>query len=82
MKVEIEEVLKIIDEKQKILNNKITHLINEIYYYPINLNSQNDEGYNFNLCRFRELAAAFLALGEVYASISAMKPREEEQEGA
>lgn len=80
MKIEIEEVLQIIKEKQTRLNDKIGDLAYKVACYPINDNPQNKVEYEAELSTFRELTAAFLALGEVYASLFAMDVHEAEQE--
>ena len=80
MKVEIEEVLQIIKDKQARINDKVGDLAYKVACYPINDNPYNEAEYNSELSYLRELTAAFLALGDVYASISAMKRREEEPE--
>lgn len=80
MKIEIEEVLKIIRDKQTKLNAKIGDLAYKVSFYPMNDNPQNKAEYEAELSTFRELTAAFLALGEVYASLSAMDAHEAEQE--
>lgn len=80
MKIEIEEVLRIIKEKQNKLNAKIGDLAYKVAFYPMNDNPQNRAEYEAELSTFRELTAAFLALGEVYASLSARELSEAEQE--
>lgn len=80
MKIEIEEVLQIIGDKQAKLNNKIGDLAYKVACYPINDNPPNRAEYEAELSLFRELTAAFLALGEVYASLSARDLHEAEQE--
>ena len=80
MKIEIEEVLQIIRDKQTKLNDKIGDLAYKVACYPINDNPQNRAEYEAELSTFRELTAAFLALGEVYASLSARELHEAEQE--
>lgn len=80
MKIEIEEVLQIIKEKQAKLNDKIGDLAYKVACYPINDNPQNSAEYEAELSYFRELTAAFLALGEVYASLSARDLHEAEKE--
>ena len=80
MKIEIEEVLKIIRDKQERINSKIGDLAYKVSFYPMNDNPQNKAEYEAELSYFRELSAAFLALGEVYASLSARELHEAEQE--
>ena len=80
MKIEIQEVLQIIRDKQARINDKIGDLAYKVACYPINDNPQNSAEYEADLSTFRELTAAFLALGEVYASLSAMDVHEVEQE--
>lgn len=80
MKIEIEEVLRIIKDKQTKLNDKIGDLAYKVACYPINDNPYNEAEYNAELSYFRELTAAFLALGEVYASLSARELMEAEEE--
>ena len=80
MKIEIEEVLKIIRDKQTKLNDKIGDLSYKVAFYAMNGSPQNSAEYNAYLSYFRELTAAFLALGEVYASLSARELSEAEQE--
>ena len=82
MKIEIEEVLKIIRDKQARINAKIGDLAYKVAFYPMNDNPQNEAEYNAELSHFRELTAAFLALGEVYASLSARELSEAEEEAA
>ena len=82
MKIEIEEVLKIIRDKQAKINDKIGDLSYKVACYPINDNPYNEAEYNAELSYFRELTAAFLALGEVYASLSARDLHEAEEEAA
>ena len=82
MKIEIEEVLRIIKEKQNKLNAKIGDLAYKVAFYPMNDNPQNEAEYKAELSYFRELTAAFLALGEVYASLSARELSEAEREAA
>ena len=82
MKIEIEEVLQIIRDKQAKLNDKIGDLAYKVACYPINDNPPNRAEYEAELSLFRELTAAFLALGEVYASLSAREISEAEQEAA
>lgn len=82
MKIEIEEVLKIIRDKQARIHSKICDLSYKVDCYPINDNPQNELEYNSELSLFRELTAAFLALGEVYASLSATDIHEAEREEA
>ena len=78
MKIEIEEVLKIIRDKQARIHNKICDLSYKVDCYPINDNPQNEIEYNSELSLLRELTAAFIAMGEVYTSVLAMKRSEEE----
>lgn len=80
MKIEIEEVLQIIRDKQARINAKIGDLAYKVAFYPMNDNPQNEAEYSAELSYFRELTAAFLALGEVYASLSARDIHEAEQE--
>lgn len=80
MKIEIEEVLQIIRDKQARINDKIGDLSYKVACHPINDNPYNEAEYNAELSYFRELTAAFLALGEVYASLSARELNEAEQE--
>lgn len=82
MKIEIEEVLQIIKEKQNKLNAKIGDLAYKVAFYPMNDNPQNKAEYEAELSLFRELTAAFLALGEVYASLSARELSEAEREAS
>ena len=80
MKIEIQEVLQIIRDKQARINDKIGDLAYKVACYPINDNTTNRAEYEAELSLFRELTAAFLALGEVYASLSARELHEAEQE--
>lgn len=80
MKIEIEEVLQIIRNKQNKLNYKIGDIAYKVACYPINDNPPNRAEYEAELSLFRELTAAFLALGEVYASLSARDLHEAERE--
>ena len=80
MKIEIGEVLQIIRDKQARINAKIGDLAYKVAFYPINDNTPNRAEYEADLSIFRELTAAFLALGEVYASLSARDLHEAEQE--
>lgn len=82
MKIEIEEVLQIIRDKQTKLNDKIGDLAYKVACYPTKDNPYNEAEYNAELSYFRELTAAFLALGEVYASLSARAIREAEEEAS
>ena len=76
MKIEIEEVLKIIEKKQIFINNKLLDILPTLSYrrwpkYDFSESEENLREYGDKLYKIRELTAAFAALGEVYASLLA-----------
>lgn len=89
MKIEIEEVLKIIEKKQLRLNYKINCIFNNLRLShlrglkrSVRENEESLSDYGDKLSTLRELTAAFAALGEVYASLLAWSMCEAEQEAA
>lgn len=76
MKIEIEEVLRIIEKKQLWINNKLLDTLPTLSYrrgpkYTASENEENLRDYGYKMYKIRELTAAFAALGEVYASLLA-----------
>ena len=80
MKVEIEDVLEIIKEKQ----NRKAESIHRHSYAAKTLQGKEDQEskrkYGLETQAMCESLSSFLTLAEVYASISAMKRSEEEPE--
>ena len=77
MKVEIEEVLKIIEKKQLFINNKLLDILPNSSYrkspkFPVIDREENLRDCGYKLYKIRELTAAFAALGDVYASLLAL----------
>lgn len=85
MKIEIEEVLRIIEKKQLFINNKLIDILPASSYrrspkYPVIDREENLRECGDKLYKIRELTAAFAALGEVYASLLAWSMCEAERE--
>lgn len=82
MKVEIEEVLGILKEKQSKKAESIRRHSAAAKALQGKEDSESKRKRNLETQSMCEALSSFLALGEAYASISAMKPSKKEQEEA
>lgn len=82
MKVEIEEVLDIVKEKQRRKSESIRRHSSAAKALEGKEDQESKRKSDLETQAMCEALSSFLALGEVYASISAMNGSEEEQEGA
>ena len=80
MKVEIEEVLEIIKEKQIKKAESIRRHSSSARELDGKEDPESKRKRDLEIQAMCESLSSFLALGEAYASISAMKRREEEPE--